>query len=97
MNKIKEIITITIITMMIIITLIIINVIDTHYMREGQIDYLDKCNDIIYVLDNTDNVWSFEGNTECYTIGERVTMRMHTNYTDDKITDDRIEKVFKKN
>ncbi len=95
MNKIKEMITITMITMMIIITFIIINVIDTHYMREGQIDYLDECNDIIYVLDDTDNVWTFEGDTECYTIGERVTMRMHTNYTDNKITDDRIEKVFK--
>lgn len=62
---------------------------ETHYSRQAVITAV-KGNEVV-VLDNTDNVWAFKG--DGYKVGDEVTLKMFTNYTDDNIYDDEIVSV----
>ena len=62
---------------------------ETHYNRKGTV--IEVQNDVIVVCDESMNVWEFEG--DGFSVGETVTMKMFTNYTDNNIYDDEIVKV----
>lgn len=62
---------------------------ETHYSRQAVVTSV-KENEIV-VLDNSDHVWAFEG--DGYKVGDKVTLKMFTNYTDDNIYDDEIISV----
>lgn len=59
---------------------------ETHYTREGVIVSVDA--EEVTVKDTTDNVWSFEGDD--FSEGEKVSLKMYTNHTDNLIYDDEI-------
>lgn len=63
--------------------------VDTHYKQEGIIT--EVCGDEVFVADSTGEVWSFYG--EGYTKGDRVVLKMFTNYTDHNRADDVIQNV----
>ncbi len=62
---------------------------ETHYHRTATVISIE--NDLIIVKDECNEVWSFEG--EGYEEGDRVTMLMHTNGTNNNIKDDKIINV----
>ena len=68
----------------------IVGYIETHYTREAEVIELES-DSVVVVEDATGNEWAFEG--EGYAVGDKVTMKMHTNGTDSIITDDVIENV----
>lgn len=59
---------------------------ETHYTRQAVVTSIEE--DEIVVLDNSDHVWTFEG--DGYKVGDKVILKMFTNYTDDNIYDDEI-------
>lgn len=65
--------------------------IETHYNRQGVVVEVNTETQEVVVLDKADNEWVFYG--EGYEVGDTVTMLMFTNYTDNIINDDTIEKV----
>lgn len=84
--------------MMLIVTFIIFPGIcgnmQNHYIREGFVTTIEK-DDYITIEDNTGNLWDIDFEDD-YQIGDRVIMKMFTNYTDTNIYDDEIVKVYKK-
>lgn len=62
---------------------------ESHYTREATV--INVNNDMVTVLDMTDNVWEFEG--DGFTIGDNVKMSMDTRHTDSNIYDDEIVSV----
>lgn len=65
--------------------------IETHYNRIGIVTATDNMR--VVVEDSTGNIWEFEGDD--FAKGDKVIMKMFTNYTDDNIHDDEIEAVQK--
>jgi len=64
--------------------------IESHYTRKGEIVELDECMDIVVIEDTTGNLWECFDDTEKFNVGDKVIVKMFTNYTDDKIEDDEI-------
>lgn len=69
----------------------IVGYIETHYNRQGVVVEVNIEAQEVVVLDKTYNEWVFYG--KGYEVGDTVTMLMFTNYTDNIINDDTIEKV----
>lgn len=63
--------------------------IETHYNRTGTV--VDVENGIVSVADKSLNIWEFEG--DGFEVGQKVTMKMFNNYTENDMTDDVIEGV----
>lgn len=63
--------------------------IETHYTRIAEV--VSAKGSSITVLDNSDHYWTFEG--DGYAEGDKVSLKMFTNYTDDNIYDDEIISV----
>lgn len=63
--------------------------IETHYNREGVV--IAVYGEEILIEDTTQNVWTFNG--KGFAEGDKVKMKMFTNYTDSNIHDDKIKKV----
>lgn len=62
---------------------------ETHYNREGIVTSIEG--DTVVVTDTTGNEWVMEG--EPLSVGDKVTLRMHTQGTDSVITDDTVVSV----
>ena len=60
---------------------------ETHYTREVYVTEVDG--DKITTEDNGGNLWEFYSNEE-YTIGQKLKLKMFTNYTDNDIYDDEV-------
>lgn len=69
--------------------------IETHYNRNGIVIEVNEKNEEVVILDKNGNEWVFYGTG--YTEGDKVTMRMFTNYTDNTMYDDTIVKVIVNN
>lgn len=65
--------------------------IETHYMRTAEVTSVNGSS--VTVLDNSDHYWIFEG--DGYAEGDKVNLKMFTNYTDDNIYDDEIISIKK--
>ena len=88
----KRIVRATVITIAVVVTLLAIGRVgywETHYNREGVVT--DVTNEVITITDTTGNEWAVEG--ESLTVGDRVTLCMHTQGTEHTITDDTIDSV----
>lgn len=64
---------------------------NSHYVRKAIV--VSVTDNVVTVEDSTNNCWCF--NDEGFVKGQKVKMLMHTNYTDDVITDDIIVNVKK--
>lgn len=60
-----------------------------HYTREAEV--IGVCGDLVRVEDNCGFEWEFYG--EGYEVGQKVEMKMFTNFTHEKISDDEIKEV----
>ena len=87
----KNIIKTIIIVFIILIVLSIVNNYNTHYVRYGTVYSVN--NDTITIKDEQGHLWDFIGSD--YKLNDNVRMKMHTNYTDNNITDDKIIKIEK--
>jgi len=87
-NIIKGIITILIITTVFAIG----GYYDAHYSKKDCI-ILSVAKNKIAIQDPQGHIWHYE--TSGFSKGERVTMKMHSNYTDGYIKDDIILAVVK--
>lgn len=88
----KRVVRATVITIAVVVTLLVIGRVgywETHYNREGVVTSVEG--EVVTVTDTTGNEWAMEG--EPLTVGDRVTLRMHTQGTDNTITDDTIVSV----
>lgn len=88
----KKVIRATIITIVVVATLLVIGRVgywETHYNREGVVT--EVIDDVVTVTDTTGNEWAMEG--EPLSVGDKVTLRMHTQGTDSVITDDTVVSV----
>lgn len=59
---------------------------DTHYTREAEV--IEVFGDAVAAIDKQGNVWEFEADN--LKVGQMVTLKMYTNGTDHKITDDEV-------
>lgn len=93
MNKMMEIIiwirAFVIVVMMSIILPNITENIENYYTIEAEVIAIEE--EIVVVVDKTDNVWEFED--EGFVEGNTVRMKMFTNFTDLNIYDDEIINV----
>lgn len=64
--------------------------IDTNYSRYGYV--IGRSDGVVTIEDTTGNFWDYEDNIE---LGTYVKMSMHTNGTDNIISDDIIKKIEK--
>lgn len=62
---------------------------ENHYTRKATV--IEVNDDLVVVEDNCGYLWEFYGSG--YEVGQQVKMKMFTNYTDNTIFDDEIEKV----
>lgn len=88
----KKVIRATIITIVVVATLLIIGRVgywETHYNREGVVT--EVTGEVVTVTDTTGNEWAMEG--EPLSVGDKVTLRMHTQGTEHTINDDTIVSV----
>ena len=88
----KRVVRATVITIAVVVTLLAIGRVgywETHYNRDGIVT--DVTNEVVTITDTTGNEWAVEG--EPLTVGDRVTLRMHTQGTDNTITDDTVVSV----
>ena len=60
-----------------------------HYTRQAEV--IEVCDDIVLVEDTCGFEWEFYG--DGFEVGQKVEMKMHTNFTHNTIFDDKIEKV----
>lgn len=65
--------------------------IETHYTREATV--IEVNDNIVTVVDDTNNFWSFEGTK--FNVNDKVTMTMDSMNTDLNIYDDEIINVEK--
>lgn len=87
----RKAITTTIITIIMLTLFYVSAWIETHYTREATV--IEVNDNIVTVVDNTNNFWSFEG-TE-FNVNDKVTMTMDSMNTDLNIYDDEIINVEK--
>lgn len=88
----KKVVRATIITIVVVVTLLAIGRVgywETHYNREGIVTSVEG--EVVTVTDTTGNEWAMEG--EPLSVGDKVTLRMHTQGTDSVITDDTVVSV----
>lgn len=81
-----------VVTIVLVVTLLVIGRVgywETHYNREGVVTSVEG--DTVVVTDTTGNEWAMEG--EPLSIGDKVTLRMHTQGTEHTITDDTVVSV----
>lgn len=88
----KTIVGFILMTTILVIAPSITGYIETHYTREAKVTEVTGEN--IVVEDTTNNVWSFEG--DGFIVGDKVTLKMDNNCTDNTIYDDVIVKVEKR-
>ena len=88
----------TMVTIMLIATIFggvriarLININNNNYTREGVVVAMRTSNEEVIVVDTTGNEWCFYG--VGYEEGDRVTMTMDNNNTDNIINDDIIKDV----
>ena len=60
-----------------------------HYTRQAEV--IEVRGDVVLVEDTSGFEWEFYG--KGFEVGQKVEMKMHTNFTHDTIFDDEIEKV----
>ena len=60
-----------------------------HYTRQAEV--VEVCGDVVLVEDACGFEWEFYG--DGFKVGQKVEMKMYTNFTDNTIFDDEIEKV----
>lgn len=60
-----------------------------HYTRQAEV--VEVCGDVVLVEDTCGFEWEFYG--DGFEVGQKVEMKMHTNFTHNTIFDDKIEKV----
>ena len=60
-----------------------------HYTRQAEV--VEVCGDVVLVEDTYGFEWEFYGDE--FEVGQKVEMKMHTNFTHNTIFDDEIEKV----
>lgn len=89
--KIKRIVGSIVITTMFVVLLLVCSWYETHYIREAKVIQVD--NEIVSVIDKTNNVWQFYRNKEDIKINDQVKLIMDTMNTDTIITDDVIIQV----
>lgn len=90
--KIKRTSVTVVVTVVMVVALLVIGRVgywETHYNREGVVTSVEG--DTVVVTDTTGNEWAMEG--EPLTVGDRVTLRMHTQGTEHTITDDTVVSV----
>mgnify|MGYP003297284950 CR=1 FL=1 len=85
MKTLKAFATIT----LIIITLSFASIIETTYTRDAVVDKTEGLS--VHFVDTTGRGWWYDG---CYAeVGEEVKLIMHTNNTDDIVSDDIIKDI----
>ena len=86
-HKMRQII-INIVTMMIVITMFCwCSWYEAHYVREATV--IDVTDNIITVVDESEQSWQFKGNG--FKVNDRVRLTMNTMHTDSNVLDDVIE------
>ena len=65
---------------------------ETHYTRKD-CEIVKVDNSIITIEDKMGYLWEYETDTNTYTVGDKVSLRMHTNNTASTIYDDEIVEV----
>ena len=89
--KIKKVVGSIVVTTMFIVLFLVCSWYETHYTREARVIAID--NEIVSVIDKTNNVWQFYRNKEAIKINDQVKLIMDTMNTDTIITDDIIIQV----
>lgn len=87
-NKIKGILAVV----AIVIGLGMCHWIETHYTRKD-CEIVEINNSIITIEDKMGYLWEYETDTNTYAVGDKVSLRMHTNNTTNTIYDDKIVEV----
>ena len=88
---IKRVVISIIVTTMFVVLFLVCSWYETHYTREAKVIQID--NEIVSVIDKTNNVWQFYRNKEDVKINDQVKLIMDTMNTDTIITDDTIIQV----
>ncbi len=90
-EMIKRVVISIIVTTMFVVLFLVCSWYETHYTREAKVIQID--NEIVSVIDKTNNVWQFYRNKEDVKINDQVKLIMDTMNTDTIITDDTIIQV----
>lgn len=90
MRKYNEIIVGTVMLLLVFVVLPgLVGNYEHHYTRNAEV--VEVSDDLIVVEDNCGYLWEFYG--DGFEVGQKVEMKMFTNYTHNTIFDDEIEKI----